>query len=70
MFYSQYYSATEGMSLREKDGMLLAEYQARFLILERIAPGLFTMERQRVAHFVSGVCISIKLAIATFRETP
>lgn len=44
----------------------MAEYQARFLMLDRICPSIFLLEREKAAHFLFGLCISLRVVVATF----
>ena len=52
--------------LRQTEDMSVAEYQARFLMLERFAHDSSTSERERAAQFVSGLRISVRSVVATF----
>ena len=56
---------TELLSLRQTEGMSVAEYQNRFMILERFAPGALPTEEDRVDQFVAGLRISIRSIVAT-----
>ena len=44
----------------------MAEYQVRFLTLERFAPGCFISERERASQFVAGLRLSIGSIVAMF----
>lgn len=44
----------------------MAEYQARFLNLERFVPGSFSNEREQAAQLASGLRNSITSVVATF----
>lgn len=56
----------EFLSMIQTEGMSMIEYQAQFLTLDRFGPSHFVVERERVAQYVSGQRISIRLVIATF----
>lgn len=58
MFYAQYFSATvkakkkmEFVLLLQHEGMSVAEYQARLLMLERFVPSNFFGEREQECSF-------------------
>lgn len=56
----------EFLPLRPTDSIAVAQFQSRFLMLERFAPGSCGSERERAAQFVSGLRISIRSVVATF----
>ena len=56
----------EFLALRQTEETLVAEFQVRFLTLERFAPGCYASERERVAWFVAGLRLSIGSIVATF----
>ena len=56
----------EFLTLRQTEDTSVAEYQARFLTLERFAPGGFVSERERASQFVAGLRLSIGSIVATF----
>ena len=73
LFYWQYFTEPvreakkiEFLTLRQTDSMSVAQYQSRFLMLERFAPSSCPTERERVAQFVSGLRISIRSVVAMF----
>lgn len=54
------------LSLRSLEGTSVAEYQARFLVLERFASGSFSPQRVRASPFVFGLHICLHVVVATF----
>lgn len=70
MFYVQYFSAIvrsqkkEFMSLEQLEGMFVVKYHARFITVERFAPGNFASKRELTAQFVSGLHIRIRSMLA------
>ena len=56
---------TELLSLRQTEGMSVAEYQGRFMILKRSAPEALPTEEDRVDQFVAGLRINIRSIVAT-----
>ena len=72
-FYEQYFSETvrsakkiEFLSLRQTEDMSVADYQARFLMLERFAHSSATTERERASQFVAGLHLAIRSVVSTF----
>lgn len=71
--YSEYFSATiktkkemKFLSLHQIEGTLVEEFQSKFLMLERFAPGRFTLDRKRAAQFVTGLHINLRSVVTTF----
>lgn len=56
----------EFLSLRQIEVIPMAKYQARFIMLERFALGSFLSKKERAAQFVSSMCISSSVVVATF----
>lgn len=55
----------EFMTLEWRD-TIMAEYHARLLALERFMPRTFHTERQRTTKFMSGLRLSLLLAMSMF----
>lgn len=45
----------------------IAEFQVKFLTLERFAPGSFSRKQERITHFVLDLTISIQSVVAPFQ---
>lgn len=56
----------EFLSLEQREGMYVAEYEVQVLTLERFALGCFTREREMTTQFVARLRISIRSVVATF----
>ena len=46
--------------------MSVADYQARFLMLERFAHTSATTERERASQFVSRLCLAVRSVVSAF----
>lgn len=44
----------------------MAEYEARFLILERFTPGSFNAKREKAEKFTAGLRLSLQAVVAPF----
>lgn len=58
--YHQSKAMMEFLCFKYLEGTSVEEYHSRFLMLKRFAPGSFTLGRERVVQFISGLCISLK----------
>lgn len=72
MFYIYYSSSVrshkkkEFLALEQRENTSMAEFQVRFLTLERFPPSSFSFERVRTIQFVFGLRTSIRSIVFTF----